>query len=210
MNKHPSELRGSNVCVLTPAVSFTPSYVESFFGLLKSLPNSGINVDFMTCAGSHVGQLREKILNDYFFSSTSYDFCFWIDSDISFTVEDFIELMCSPYEVTAGVYLISQDGRTSVSVDGKHLTFDNIKNSPKYINVDASGLGFMCIKNNLFNTVKAPYFSNVLKSDGVTVETSEDSAWCERVRQNNFDIACNTKVRLGHQKPSVWSISDVH
>lgn len=208
MDKHISELRGSSVCILTPANTFAPPYVESLFALVQESGRVGIKINFITSAGSHVGQLREKIMCDYFFSGNSHDFCFWIDSDISFTVDDFFELLCSPYMVTSGVYLISTDGRTSIARNGRHLTSEEIKKFPKYISVDASGMGFMCIKKEVFDSVSAPYFSNIMKSDNETVETGEDTAWCEKLRQSGFEVACNTRVRLGHHKSSIWSISN--
>jgi hypothetical protein len=204
--RHPSELQGKIVYILTPANYFSPCYVESLFNLSEEAKNLGIQVKFFTYSGSHVGQLREKMIVEILNTTNNYDFLFWIDSDISFTTNDFLKLLCSPYEITCGVYLISQDGRTSISKEHTHVNVNNLDKMQKYTEVDACGFGFISIKNGVFEKMNPPFFANIVDNEGNFIETSEDSSWCQRVKTSGCKIACDTTVRLGHDKPSIWGI----
>jgi hypothetical protein len=46
------------------------------------------------------------------------------------------------------VYLISQDGRTSISKEHTHVNVNNLDKMQNYTEVDACGFGFISIKRS--------------------------------------------------------------
>ena len=209
-----NNLNGKTVVIITPANSFTPPYLTSLVQTIKECNRFNIKIEFITNNGSHIGQLREILAKKATGIIPGYDYLFWIDSDITWSFSDFIELLNSPHKITSGLYLVSQNGnlsaiRPGASQDNSSTTFINareIHQLPKYIDVYAVGFGFLCIKNGVFESMQEPFFNNI-KSELVNeFETSEDGAWCVNARRSGYEIVCDTKVRVGHCKQSVWSI----
>lgn len=212
---------------MTPAVSFTPQYVGSLCQTLAYGFHNNIEVALHTHAGSHIGQLRELMVEHIRVARTQYDRMLWIDSDIEWTPEDFQKIISSPFPITVGAYPVSPDGRLSVvkqfaadatetcpealnSTENYPLHFysDELQNLPQYVDIYSSGFGFLSIARGVFGEMQLPYFANMQVRNPVTgeimTETSEDSAWFLRARMAGFKTVLDTTIRLGHAKTTVW------
>lgn len=212
---------------MTPAVSFTPQYVGSLCQTLGFGFKNNINISLHTHAGSHIGQLRELMVEQVRTARIQYDKMLWIDSDIQWTTEDFMRIVSSPHPITVGSYPISPDGRLSIvknsstNVMDERLQIPNseekypaylysheLNNLPRYVDIHSSGFGFLSLSRGVFGEMQLPYFANMQVSNPVTgeieIETSEDSAWFLRARMAGHRTILDTSVRLGHVKQSVW------
>jgi hypothetical protein len=191
--------------------------------------HAGIEVGLCHHSGSHIGQLRELMVDGLRMSREHHDRLLWIDSDIFWTVEDFCKIIDSPHRITVGAYMISPDGRLSVvkqfasdatetcsealnwtEPQPQHFHADEIDNLPRYVNTYSSGLGFCSMKRGIFGELEYPYFSNIEEVNPVTqkieISTSEDCALFLKARRAGIECVFDTTIRLSHVKPQIWSI----
>ena len=216
---HP--LSGKSVMIMTPARAFTVSYVKSLVDTLSWCFQHGINCRLATLDGSHVGQLRISMAHDIKQTDEHFDYAFWIDSDVSWSTKDFETLLSSPHDITCGLYMITEDGgisihKTTESVN-KHssvlMKYSELNNYRRYFEVGCAGFGFICLKNNVINSMHPDWFMsrpavNTYKN-GETEEimiSGEDIAWCYCARDAGYQVMCDATVLVGHEKPSVWKI----
>jgi hypothetical protein len=215
------------VLIMTPAQSYTPEYVASLCQTFKFGYENNINVDIHTAAGSHVGQLREIMVEQIRISRLAYDKMLWIDSDIQWTVEDFAKIISSPHPITVGSYHVSSDGKLSstkqfgsnttetcalainpISNSPSFFLLEELDSLPEYVGIYTSGFGFVCISRGVFGEMEVPYFSNKEvhnpSTGEKTFETSEDASWFIRAHEAGFKPMLDTTIRLGHVKTVVW------
>ena len=202
---------------MTPANSFTPHYVQSLCETMDYCFHNSIQLSFHNHSGSHVGQLRELMVEQIRIQKIKYDCMLWIDSDISWTAADFEKLITSPHPVTMGSYMVSPDGMLSLIskelIDGvkKYPIYyhkNDIASLDRYVEVHCGGFGFVAIKRGVFEMMDSPYFSNIIRVNPFTnaeeLETSEDAAWCLRAQKAGFKIMSDTTVNVAHVKTNVW------
>lgn len=214
-------LRGKSVVIMTPARSFTVSYVKSLVDTVLWCEQNEISCRFLTLDGSHVAQLRQSMTYGLKNAKDKFDYAVWIDSDISWRVETFEALLLSPYDITCGVYPISEDGaisihKTSESVS-KHsqclMKHSDLNMFRRYFEVGSSGFGFLSLKKNVIDDMDADWFMsrtavNTYKN-GETEEiliSGEDIAWCYNAREHGYKIMCDSTLLVGHEKSSVWKV----
>jgi hypothetical protein len=221
-----------NVLIITPARDFAPCYVKSLFNTVQHCDRNNINLTFIQEGGSHIGQLREVLAFMALINHPEYTHMFWIDSDMSWTVSDFCALLESPHMVTCGMYAIKSDGSLSIiikrsqeelsmktknskeylEVDYKFAQKEDIEGKPRYVNIEASGFGFVCFKNGVFENLHSPYFANIEEEEFVSLDgrpvkmmvTSEDAALFKRAKIAGFDAVLDSTVKVGHFKSSIW------
>jgi hypothetical protein len=154
-----------------------------------------------------------------FQGSVDYDVMMWIDSDIVFKPDDFFNLLESPHDVTAGMYMM-EDLQHFATVKEwnedfflKNGTFkfmrpDDIVGAAQYLPVAYTGMGWMMIRKGVVETLKYPWFhSDLQRINGVDSSTgplvdmnSEDVAFCRALQAAGHTIHVDTKCRVGHQK----------
>jgi len=142
-----------------------------------------------------------------------YDAIMWIDSDIVFKPEDFFNLLESPHDVTAGVYMM-EDLQHFATVEEwnkeffakkgtfKFLRPDDIIGSPQYKKVAYTGMGWMLIRKGVIEDLKYPWFHSELESinDTIVDFNSEDVSFCKSLWDAGHPVHIDTKIRVGHQK----------
>ena len=154
-----------------------------------------------------------------------YDYQLWIDSDIVFNTEKFWQLCDnalaadgSEKEVVAGWYL-TEDGKTSSvahwleeedfrSNGGvmNHETIETLPNRRKPFTVDYTGFGWVLIKHGVFENLEYPWFApkmQVFESGAVQDMCGEDVSFCLDAKEKGFDIWCDPRIRVGHEKTRV-------
>ncbi len=214
-------LSGKSVIIMTPARHFTVSYVKSLIDTLSWCFQNDIICKLVTLDGSHVAQLRQAMTHGLKEADESFDYAFWIDSDVSWNVKDFETLLSSPYDITCGLYLITEDGgisvhKTAESVNkhsGVLMKHSELNKYRRYFEVGCSGFGFICLKNNVIDSMHPDWFMsrtaiNTYKN-GDTEEimiSGEDIAWCYCARDAGYKVMCDATVLVGHEKSSVWKI----
>ena len=203
------------VVIVTPANSFMPIYVSSILETQIFAYENNISIKFATLDGSNVSELRETLAKNLVEHTEDYDKIIWIDSDIKWSPQDFVNIINSPYDVTCGAYMIYPDGKLSVGMHEpngsiRHLNCYSMKVTSRYIPVDMSGFGFICMNNGVFESMTKPYFSNAvvdISQDGVLTKEivlSEDASWSIHAFNAGYKIMFDTQILLGHQKKTIW------
>lgn len=153
------------------------------------------------------------------YASKSITHILMVDSDITFTPEDFWRLWSHNVPVVASAYCYSTEalskeedkrivaGSWDVEFFRKHYTF------PAYtlgqaralanplLEVDWLGLGFALVRTEVFAKIEYPWFnSELIVIDDLRDTTSEDVGWCRKVQRAGYKIMLDPHVKVGHQK----------
>ena len=158
-----------------------------------------------------------------------YDYQLWIDSDIVFDTNKFWQLcdLAVPAEgqgdekrIVAGWYATEDGSTTSVAhcldeddfrKNGgvmNHETVESISKRKKPFTVDYSGFGWIMIKKGVFEDEKMeyPWFAPKMQqfeSGAVQDMCGEDVSFCLDAIEAGYDIWCDPRIRVGHEKTRV-------
>ena len=157
-----------------------------------------------------------------------YDYIMWIDSDMVFDPKQFLELLKSPHDITAGLYSL-ESGRHFATVEKydmdyfkqngmfKFLSYEDYKmykeadpsGNNRYLQVDYTGMGWMLIKKGVIEDMKYPWFYrqpvSYRDASGNTIcdMVSEDVAFCLNAKATGYDVYVDTNIIVGHEKPII-------
>ena len=89
-----------------------------------------------------------------------------------------------------------------------HETIESISKRKKPFTVDYTGFGWLLIKNGVFENEGMPYpwFApkmQVFESGEVQDMCGEDVSFCLDAKEAGFEIWCDPKIRVGHEKTRV-------
>lgn len=194
-------------------------YVKSLLATSSELSRMGITWGYSNEYSSHVGDAREITLNGGYdnnpFDSTpfkgeiTYDKIMWIDSDIAWTPDDFIRLYESDKDIVAGAYLLA-NGTVVAHKErfGKPFIYEEVKELEELEQVFMVGLGFVCVKQGVFESLSRPWFQSVqatIKDPNTNKDfpffiMGEDVSWCSRVNDAGYEIWLDPKVKVTHHK----------
>lgn len=209
-----------NVIFLTPGHSMMSIYVRSLLATTQMLNQKGITWAFASEYSSHVADARELTLNgdnrnSYlenrpFKGQVSYDKLMWIDSDIAWTPEDFMKLYESDKDIISGAYLLASGEVTAYpKMLSVGYTFEDVLAMDEPVEVEGVGLGFLCVGPGVFESLTRPWFQSTTirakhpetgEEDVDLPILGEDLSWCQRVRDNGFEIWFDPTVRVQHHK----------
>ena len=136
-----------HVVIATPGRMFHAEYVKSLVETMQTLVNKGLQVKFLNKYTSFVPTARELTAIDSWshdYSSReigrgefTYDKIFWIDSDIEWTVEDFMKLYESEHDVISdwivtpsAAIATGRTGRRSGAIEWDRLSAEKIAATP--------------------------------------------------------------------------------
>ena len=218
-----------------PGKTFSNNFLLSWTMLFNYCLNNGINplitnhysnniyyVRNMCLGGNSIRGINQKPFN----GELEYDFVMWIDSDQVFRVEDFVRLLQHDKDIVSGIYLMEK-GKEFATVETMNdevftrkghydfLTPEEVmlrrkKEMSPLMKVDYTGMGWMLVKNGVFEKLKYPWFSpewrEMTLTDASGVEhkisefTMEDVAFCQKLKQLGIDVLVDTNVVIGHEK----------
>jgi hypothetical protein len=89
-----------------------------------------------------------------------------------------------------------------------HETLESISKRRKPFTVDYTGFGWVLIKNGVFEheEMKYPWFApkmQVFESGAVQDMCGEDVSFCLDAKEAGFEIWCDPRIRVGHEKTRV-------
>ena len=224
MNYQNTQKPHFNVVITTPGRSLASEYVKSLLATIQVLNANGISWHYQNEYASIVTNAREATITgsrqlEVFNPEPgkgqyTYDKIFCIDSDIVWNPEHFLKLFNSNYDVVSGVYFEAQGTDAMIHKnkdDYRPMSRDEISLLQKVgdpFQVYGVGLGFMCVKQGIFETLKRPWYGlgKVLQEvDGVTYELplGEDLDWCDRISQNGHQVFVDPTVVVGHIKSNI-------
>ena len=186
--------------------------------------SSMVNFARCKCLGANVLRGPNQVPWD---GKLEYDYQLWIDSDIVFNSEKFFQLILDANpegkeekHIVAGWYC-TEDGRTASvahwleeddfrSNGGvmNHETIESISKRKKPFTVDYTGFGWLLIRKGVFEHEGLPYpwFApkmQVFESGEVQDMCGEDVSFCLDAKEAGFEIWCDPRIRVGHEKTRV-------
>lgn len=146
-----------------------------------------------------------------FQGKVDYDAVMWIDSDIVFKPDDFLKILESPHDVTAGLYMMEDMENFAVVKEWdeeffkKNGTFEFVKATTvfeeQYMPVAYAGMGWMLVRSGVMEKLKYPWFYGPLQTIGQAQDMmSEDVAFCRSLAASGTQVYVDTSIRVGHQK----------
>jgi len=87
-----------------------------------------------------------------------------------------------------------------------HETVESISKRRKPFTVDYTGFGWVLIKKGVFENLEYPWFApkmQVFESGNVQDMCGEDVSFCLDAKEEGFDIWCDPRIRVGHEKTRV-------
>jgi len=202
-------MRHYNVLIATPGRNVEIQYLKSLLDTLEILQQENISYKFINQYSSQVAAAREgTVMNDNFLDITNntpllgqatYDVMFWIDSDISWTPEDFLKLYRSDKDITSGVYVSDQGVLMYTPSDYAHL------DQKEHVEITHAGFGFIAIKQGVFETLPRPWFQTqytktTINDKEYLIPYGEDYSFCSKARQHGYKIFLDPTVNVTHYK----------
>jgi len=214
-----------DVVIATPGRMMHAEYVQSLAATISYLREKGYSVRYLNKYSSFIPTAREltaidKWSHDYSTNQIAlgeftYDKIFWIDSDIEWTIEDFMALFNSGLDIVSGLYVLDPAGSVAVN-------YPNDRGVPTRVNkvefllhdapveVGGVGFGFVCMKYGVFESIPRPWFliGKVQWSEDseMRVNVGEDYSWCGKAQQSGYKIYVDPNVKVRHHKETVYEI----
>jgi hypothetical protein len=208
-----------NVIIATPGTEMDGAYVRSLVETIAELNKRNISNIWINDYFSIVNLAREFTLDagylvdgvdiDYstkgpIRDTVTYDKIFLIDSDISWTTDQFFKLYDSDKDIISGLYMTTLGEATVYPKDKDYFLNNSIEGNNEIIESRAFGLGFVCVKSGVFESLERPWFQ-FLYSDrfAPTVKNfmiGEDISWCMRVSELGYDLYSDLSVKVKHYK----------
>jgi hypothetical protein len=216
-----------DVLIATPGAMLEAQYVKSLVLTLAECDKRGITYKWLNHYTSIVHHARELVASGtdgMVLDPTqitpggkdiTYNKIFWIDSDISWTPEQFFKIYDSDKEVICGTYLLADGLSTAVHAWGnpQPIPAVDIINMKDVMKVQSLGFGFVAMKSGVFERVQRPWFNlEYVKvgedSEGKDVIDSvgEDISWCIKAYRAGIDLYFDPTVLVTHMKkqPITW------
>ena len=102
-------------------------------------------------------------------------------------------------------WLDEEDFRSNGGVMN-HETIESISKRRKPFTVDYTGFGWLLIEKGVFESLEYPWFApkmQVFESGEVQDMCGEDVSFCLDAKELGFEIWCDPRVRVGHEKTRV-------
>lgn len=214
-----------DVVIATPGKELHQDYVKSLIDTTTWLNEQGLTYRWLNKSGSLVSTTRELTALDSFGpdwetreigrGEFTYGKIFWIDSDISWTIENFQQILESDLDIVGGLYQTAPDGRVAVArfgPDNMPTTVreqDFIFEEERTIEVFGVGFGFVAMKSGVFEACDRPWFlMERIQWPHITFELNvgEDYSWCMNARRNGFKVMLDLDVKVKHHKEIIYEI----
>lgn len=211
-----------NIVFCLPGREFSGQFLQCWSNLLYWCFQVGIKASISQRYSSNVYYVRSLCLGADvlrglhqvpFNNSIQYDYIMWIDSDITFTPNNFETLLKSQKDIISGLYLMENASqypcveKWDVEYFKKNGTFQFLTPNDMLLRkepfeVTYNGMGFMLIKRGVYENINYPWFSpeTVQLSENIVDFASEDVSFCLKAIRQGYKIYVDPTVVLGHEK----------
>ena len=215
-----------DVLIATPGAMLEAQYVKSLVATLTECDKRGISYKWLNAYSSLVHHAREltasggegmnlnPIHKGPMGDTVTYNKIFWIDSDISWTTEQFFKLYDSDKEVISGAYLLADGTTTTIHEWGNPggISKERILEMTDIMKVQSIGFGFVAIKSGVFEKLDRPWFKHfdqeIMRIGDKILKDSigEDISWCINAYQAGVEVYFDPAVLVTHMKkaPITW------
>jgi len=224
-----ARMRGKTIVFCLPGRGCSYTFMKNFVQLCFDLVQNGMSIQISQDYSSMVNFARCKCLGANVLrgpdqlpwdGKLEYDYQLWIDSDIVFSSEKFWQLCDvalpasaideegneiegADHPISAGWYSTEDGKTTSVA---HWLEEDDFRKKP--FTVDYTGFGWVMIRKGVFENeqMKYPWFApkmQVFESGAVQDMCGEDVSFCLDAIEAGYEIWCDPRIRVGHEKTRV-------
>lgn len=216
--------RHYNVVIATPGKYMVAEYVQSLVATTSWLNEMGYSYRLIGKASSFIPSGRELTALDSNVNrwdtkqvgcgEFTYDKIFWIDSDISWKVEDFARIFTSDLEIVSGVYMTSLDGTIAANKSDQFGRPNKMNERELFMRdepfeVGGVGFGFVAMKSGVFEGMDRPWFKiEYVQWDELShvCNVGEDYSWCINAQRNGFKVYLDPMVKVQHHKEIIWEV----
>lgn len=214
-----------NVLIATPGKEMHQDYVKSLIETTNWLNEQGLTYRWLNKSGSLVSTTRELTALDSYSpdwdtnqvgrGEYTYDKIFWIDSDISWTIDNFKTIYESDLDIVGGMYQTTPEGRVAVAkfdFDGMPTVVreqDFILEDERFIEVYGLGFGFIAMKQGVFEACSRPwFFMRPIRWPHLNFDLNigEDYSFCVNAREHGFQVWLDLNVKVKHHKEIIYEL----
>ena len=109
-------------------------------------------------------------------------------------------------KTTSVAHWLEEDDFRSNGGVMNHETIESISKRRKPFTVDYTGFGWLLIAKGVFEQLEYPWFApkmQVFESGEVQDMCGEDVSFCLDAKEEGFEIWCDPRIRVGHEKTRV-------
>ena len=174
-----------DIVILTAGDSMRAEYVQSLINTINFMDEQGVSHKWGNSQGSLVGWVRNRVWQEA--RKIDCTKLVWIDSDISWDVDAFAQLIGSDKDIISGMYLNVHREPVGQPRDfrAKMLMHDIVE-------MEWLGLGFLCITKDVIDALPEPFIR-----EG---HYGEDVAFCLNARDAGFELWLDPSIRVTHHK----------
>lgn len=214
-----------DIVIATPGKEMHQDYVRSLIETTAWLNEQGLTYKWINKSGSLVSTTRELTALDSFNpdwetreigrGEFTYDKIFWIDSDISWSIDNFQRIWASDLDIVGGLYQTAPDGRVAVarfSPEGLPTVVreqDFILEEQMVLEVYGLGFGFIAMKQGVFEACSRPWFyMRSIRWPHLDFDTNlgEDYSFCVNAREAGFRTYLDLEVKVKHHKEIIYEL----
>jgi hypothetical protein len=237
MNGISEKYSGKNIVICLPGNRYSHNFMCKLIELSVALKSAGINISLSQGSSPEIHQLRccvgggshnFGLYQRPFGNQLSYDYLFWIDSDIDFTIKNFEDLIEMDKDVATGWYYQADGLPVAGYFIERYLKYpeeevplplynkdyiysflndESIVNKTEPYPVHWCGMGWMLIKRGVMEKLKFPWFAPKIVrynlSEAYEV-LSEDLSFALNLRDAGIEMWVNPLIKVGHEKPRIF------
>lgn len=207
-----------------PAQKISPQWFHCWNETVRLLQSNNITFGYSMNYDPVIHFCRNKILGadtlrgikqKPWDNKVAYDYQIWIDSDIVWNPDDILKLINHDKDIVTGCYLMS-DNKHFALVENcnyddllsngsfKFLDRETFAEKKDLFKINYTGLGFVCIKNGVIESLDYPWFhSRLVKTEDISEFTSEDVGFCWSLLEKGYEIYADPSIVTGHLKETI-------
>jgi hypothetical protein len=164
-------------------------YVTSLVSTLNHLLPQGLTIKFGNGQSPLVAQARQSTYQAA--RQMHFERMVWIDSDISWQVDDFLKLISTNHDVLTGAYLDELGRVVATRLDGDRVSLEQLEAQEPF-EIAWCGFGFVSLSKDVVAALAEPFIR-----EG---EYGEDIAFCKNARAAGFSVWLDPTIQVTHHK----------
>lgn len=207
------------IAIMLPGNAYTYNFFKSWTKLIADFTAKGVNFTVHNIYSPVVYQGRNMMLlagqegntGAIPLNGKEYDYMLWLETDMVFEPEDVWKLIEVDKDIVSGAYPMgtaAPDIVVAGNDDKGRLTMSGLRKlnevqGQTLVPIDFCGLGFVLVKQGVFEKLKYPWFWEMYAEpdDAGNIEyLGDDFSFCNHVKKAGYVIYLHSGVMLGHEK----------
>ena len=206
MNTGPNHF---DVVIATPGRSMVSDYVCSLAQTIDYFNRNNISYCYLNEYSSHVAAARYKTWQSFYEkhgSYATYKKFIWIDSDISWDVEQIMNLYNHEEDMVSGSYIIFKDNVAAHKNPTHIFSIEEIKQLKQCEEIMYCGMGFVAIDFGIIEKLEDPFMPIKFEYGGLEYwEFGEDLSFFIRAKLFlNKKVWIDPSIKVNHHKMDTW------